>query len=61
MEINKSEHKTLDILNEIVENTKAFGILALLDSDQRSNFRGLSTNMEEDKQCGSTGTVSKGP
>ena len=42
MQADCGEDETLEVLNQVVEGTKALGILALLNLKQRSNLRGLN-------------------
>jgi hypothetical protein len=45
MQCNQGEHQRLQILDKIVENTEAFGILRLCDINQGAYFGSLSTSM----------------
>lgn len=45
MQTNEREHEALEVLNKIIENPKAFGILATLHIDERSYFGSCKGNM----------------
>lgn len=45
VEGNQREDETPQVLNKVVKDTKTFGILTILDVDQRTHFSRLKSNM----------------